>query len=139
MKYLLLWALGLQCKRPSKWSLQRQLWHQPQCCLVPDNLGVDLNRSLIVHVCWIHFQLADTQEEWGREVDEALAGEIREFRSPTDGTTRMFYEMVIAPGYTHEGLARLKGKSKTLRILQAPARAPSGRSLRQVAGAAQVV
>ncbi len=67
-------------------------------------------------------------------MDEALAAEIREFRSPTDGETRMFYEIVIAPGYTPEGLAKLKGKSKTLRILEAPLRAPSGRSLRQIAG-----
>lgn len=70
-----------------------------------------------------------------REVDEALAGEIREFRSPTDGETRMFYEIVVAPGYTLEGLAKLKGKSKTLRILEATPRAPAGRSLRQIAGA----
>lgn len=46
----------------------------------------------------------------------------------------MFYEIVIAPGYSEDGLAHLKGKSKTLRILEAPARAPSGRALRQVAG-----
>lgn len=69
-----------------------------------------------------------------RPVDEALATEIREFRSPTDNETRMFYEIVIAPGYTPEGLQKLKGKSKTLRILEAPLRPPSGRSLRQVAG-----
>ena len=69
-----------------------------------------------------------------RPVDEALAAEIREFRSPTDNETRMFYEIVIAPGYTPEGLAKLKGKSKTLRILEAPLRPPSGRGLRQVAG-----
>ena len=69
-------------------------------------------------------------------MDEELAAEIREFRSPTDNETRMFYEIVIAPGYTPEGLAKLKGKSKTLRILEAPLRAPSGRSLRQVAGGA---
>jgi len=69
-----------------------------------------------------------------RTVDEELAAELREFRSPTDDETRMFYEIVIAPGYTPEGLAKLKGKSKTLRILEAPLRAPSGRSLRQVAG-----
>lgn len=67
-------------------------------------------------------------------MDEELAAEIREFRSPTDNETRMFYEIVIAPGYTPEGLAKLKGKSKTLRILEAPLRAPSGRGLRQVAG-----
>lgn len=71
---------------------------------------------------------------FNRPVDEALAREIREFRSPTDGETRMFYEIVIAPGYTPEGLETLKGKSKTLRILEAKSRAPSGRSLRQVAG-----
>lgn len=70
-----------------------------------------------------------------REVDEELAAEIREFRSPTDGETRMFYEIIIAPSYSEAGLAKLKGKSKTLRILEAPPRAPSGRSLRQVGGA----
>lgn len=69
-----------------------------------------------------------------RPIDDDLADEIRQFRSPTDGTTRMFYEIVIAPGYTEEGLAKLKGKSKTLRILEAQSRAPSGRSLRQIQG-----
>jgi AICAR transformylase/IMP cyclohydrolase PurH len=29
----------------------------------------------------------------------------------------MFYEIVVAPGYTPEGLEVLKGKSKALRIL----------------------
>lgn len=70
---------------------------------------------------------------FNRVVDEELAREIREFRSPTDGETRMFYEIVIAPGYTEEGLATLKGKSKTLRILEAKPRPPSGTSFRQVA------
>ncbi|CAL5003381.1 unnamed protein product [Urochloa decumbens] len=51
-------------------------------------------------------------------IDEDLAREIREFRSPTDGETRMFYEIVVAPGYTEKGLEVLKGKSKTLRILE---------------------
>ena len=73
---------------------------------------------------------------FNRVVDEELAAEIREFRSPSDGETRMFYEIVVAPGYTAAGLEKLKGKSKTLRILEAPLRArgrPS-RSLRQVGG-----
>lgn len=39
-------------------------------------------------------------------------------RSPTDGETRMFYEIVVAPSYTSKGLEVLKGKSKTLRILE---------------------
>ena len=51
---------------------------------------------------------------FNREVTEELAREIREFRSPQDGETRMFYEIVIAPGYTEKGLEVLKGKSKTL-------------------------
>lgn len=67
-------------------------------------------------------------------VDADLAKEIREFRSPTDNETRMFYEIVIAPGYTPEGLEVLKGKSKALRILEAPLRPPTGLSLRQVGG-----
>ena len=46
----------------------------------------------------------------------------------------MFYEIVIAPSYTPDGLDVLKGKSKTLRILEAAPRAPSGKQLRQVAG-----
>lgn len=71
---------------------------------------------------------------FNRPVDEALAREIREFRSPNDGETRMFYEIVIAPGYTPEGLATLKGKSKDLRILEAQPLAPGGFALRQVGG-----
>jgi phosphoribosylaminoimidazolecarboxamide formyltransferase/IMP cyclohydrolase len=39
---------------------------------------------------------------FNRPVDADLAREIREFRSPTDNETRMFYEIVIAPGYTPE-------------------------------------
>ena len=73
---------------------------------------------------------------FNRVVDEELAAEIREFRSPSDGETRMFYEIVVAPGYTPAGLERLRGKSKALRILEAPprARGRASRSLRQVGG-----
>ena len=71
---------------------------------------------------------------FNRPVDAALAKEIREFRSPTDNETRMFYEIVIAPGYTPDGLEVLKGKSKTLRILEAAPRPRGGRVLRQVGG-----
>ena len=72
---------------------------------------------------------------WLREVDKDLAEEIRQFRSPADDETRMFYEIVVAPSYTPDGLAHLKGKSKTLRILESQPRAPTGRSLRQISGA----
>ncbi|XP_039688207.1 bifunctional purine biosynthesis protein PurH isoform X2 [Medicago truncatula] len=68
------------------------------------------------------------------EVDEVLAKEIREFRSPTDGETRMFYEIVVAPSYTEKGLEILRGKSKTLRILEAKKNEPGKLSLRQVGG-----
>ncbi|XP_024025437.1 uncharacterized protein LOC21398615 isoform X2 [Morus notabilis] len=68
------------------------------------------------------------------EVDEALAREIREFRSPTDGETRMFYEIVVAPKYTEKGLEILRGKSKTLRILEARKNEKGKLSLRQVGG-----
>jgi len=72
---------------------------------------------------------------FNREVTAELAREIREFRSPTDGETRMFYEIVVAPGYTEEGLEVLKGKSKNLRILEAKPRGPGApRQLRQVGG-----
>ncbi|WJX36627.1 hypothetical protein P8452_24486 [Trifolium repens] len=68
------------------------------------------------------------------EVDEVLAKEIREFRSPTDGETRMFYEIVVAPSYTEKGLEILRGKSKTLRILEAKKNEAGKLSLRQVGG-----
>nr|XP_017230157.1 PREDICTED: bifunctional purine biosynthesis protein PurH isoform X2 [Daucus carota subsp. sativus] len=68
------------------------------------------------------------------EVDEVLAKDIREFRSPTDGETRMFYEIVVAPGYTQKGLEVLRGKSKTLRILEASQNSKGKLSLRQVGG-----
>ena len=71
---------------------------------------------------------------FNRVVDEVLARELREFRNPNDGETRMFYEIVVAPGYTPEGLTVLKGKSKDLRILEAEPRQRGGRSLRQVGG-----
>jgi len=71
---------------------------------------------------------------FNRPVDEALARELREFRSPNDGTTRMFYEIVVAPAYTPEGLEVLRGKSKDLRILEAEPRRAGGRALRQVGG-----
>lgn len=65
---------------------------------------------------------------------QALAKEIREFRSPTDGETRMFYEIVVAPKYTKKGLEILRGKSKTLRILEANKNEKGKLSLRQVGG-----
>ncbi|KAF7152882.1 hypothetical protein RHSIM_Rhsim01G0054700 [Rhododendron simsii] len=68
------------------------------------------------------------------EVDEDLAKEIREFRSPTDGETRMFYEIVVAPKYSKKGLEILRGKSKTLRILEASKNKKGKLSLRQVGG-----
>jgi phosphoribosylaminoimidazolecarboxamide formyltransferase/IMP cyclohydrolase len=71
---------------------------------------------------------------FNRPIDGALANEIREFRSPADGTSRMFYEIVVAPGYTEDGLATLKGKSKDLRILEAQPHAPGGRAYRQLGG-----
>ena len=71
---------------------------------------------------------------FNRPIDEALAREIREFRNPNDGETRMFYEIVVAPGYTPEGLQVLKGKSKDLRILEAQPRKAGGLAFRQVGG-----
>ncbi|GMH02693.1 hypothetical protein Nepgr_004532 [Nepenthes gracilis] len=68
------------------------------------------------------------------EVGEELAKEIREFRSPTDGETRMFYEILVAPKYSQKGLEVLRGKSKTLRILEAKKNERGKLSFRQVGG-----
>lgn len=46
----------------------------------------------------------------------------------------MFYEIVVAPKYTDKGLEVLKGKSKTLRILEAKKNDQGKLSLRQVGG-----
>ena len=46
----------------------------------------------------------------------------------------MFYEIVVAPGYTEKGLEVLKGKSKTLRLLEAQRSGKGMLSLRQVNG-----
>lgn len=46
----------------------------------------------------------------------------------------MFYEIVVAPGYTDKGLEILRGKSKTLRILEAKRSGKGMLSLRQVSG-----
>lgn len=66
--------------------------------------------------------------------EKALAKDIREFRSPTDGETRMFYEIVVAPKYSEKGLEVLRGKSKNLRILEASKNCKGKLSLRQVGG-----
>ncbi|MDA0352421.1 MAG: bifunctional phosphoribosylaminoimidazolecarboxamide formyltransferase/IMP cyclohydrolase PurH [Chloroflexi bacterium] len=54
-----------------------------------------------------------------RVVDMAFATALRDVRSP-GSDTRMFYEIVIAPGYEPDALEHLKKKSKDLRILTAP-------------------
>lgn len=46
----------------------------------------------------------------------------------------MFYEIVVAPSYTEKGLEVLRGKSKTLRILEAKKNEPGKLSIRQVGG-----
>lgn len=46
----------------------------------------------------------------------------------------MFYEIVVAPKYTEKGLEILRGKSKTLRILEAKKNEKGKLSLRQVGG-----
>lgn len=46
----------------------------------------------------------------------------------------MFYEIVVAPKYSKKGLEVLRGKSKTLRILEASKNSKGKLSLRQVGG-----
>lgn len=46
----------------------------------------------------------------------------------------MFYEIVVAPKYSKKGLEILRGKSKTLRILEATKNSKGKLSLRQVGG-----
>jgi phosphoribosylaminoimidazolecarboxamide formyltransferase/IMP cyclohydrolase len=59
-----------------------------------------------------------------RPLDMALATALRELLSPVTGG-RMFFEIVIVPGYEPEALAHLRKKSKDLRILEAPIGEPA--------------
>ena len=58
-----------------------------------------------------------------RPLDMALATALREVLSPVTDT-RMFFEIVLAPGFEPEALEHLKKKSKDLRILEVPAGDP---------------
>ncbi|KAL5773641.1 hypothetical protein ACOSQ2_013565 [Xanthoceras sorbifolium] len=112
----------------------------PTCVIVKHTnpCGV-ASREDILEAYWLAVK-ADPVSAFGGivafniEVDEVLAKEIREYRSPTDGETRMFYEIVVAPSYTKKGLEILRGKSKTLRILEAKKNERGKLSLRQVGG-----
>jgi phosphoribosylaminoimidazolecarboxamide formyltransferase/IMP cyclohydrolase len=54
-----------------------------------------------------------------RPLDMALATALRDVLSPVTDT-RMFFEIVIVPGFEPEALEHLKKKSKDLRILEVP-------------------
>ena len=113
-------------------------FEKPACVIVKHTNpcgAAELSDQLDAYRCAV---LADPISAFGGivafnfEVGEDLAREIREYRSPTDGETRMFYEIVIAPSYTSRGLEVLKGKSKTLRILEARRRDNMSSVFRQV-------
>ena len=58
-----------------------------------------------------------------RPLDFDYAAALRDVLSPVNGG-RMFYEIVIAPDFTPDGLEHLKRKSRDLRILTAPVGEP---------------
>ena len=58
-----------------------------------------------------------------RPIDFEMADALRQVRNPESGV-RMRYDIVIAPGYTEDGLEHLKKKSRDLRILEAPSGEP---------------
>lgn len=70
---------------------------------------------------------------FNRPVDERLATAIREIRNPLSGM-RQLYDVLLAPGYSDEGLRILQGKSKDLRLLRASPPRQGGRRIRQLAG-----
>lgn len=59
-----------------------------------------------------------------RVVDMDYARALRDVLSPDTGV-RMFYEIVVAPGFEPDALEHLRKKSKDLRILEAPAGDPT--------------
>ncbi|MSQ35961.1 MAG: bifunctional phosphoribosylaminoimidazolecarboxamide formyltransferase/IMP cyclohydrolase [Dehalococcoidia bacterium] len=70
-----------------------------------------------------------------RPLDMALASALRERLSPV-ASVRMFFEIVIAPGFADGALAHLQRKSADLRILEAPLGEPGAarQELRSVRG-----
>ena len=70
---------------------------------------------------------------FNRPVDERMAIAIREIRNPLSGL-RQLYDVVIAPEYTDDGLAMLRGKSKDLRLLSARPPHHGGPRIRQISG-----
>ena len=58
-----------------------------------------------------------------RPIDFAFAAALRDVLSPVTGG-RMFFEIVVAPGFTEDGLEHLKKKSRDLRILTVDAGDP---------------
>ena len=71
---------------------------------------------------------------FNRPLDEELARELREYRNPTDGSTRMFYE-IVDRARVHGGRpARAQGQVEGPAHPRGPARSRGGRSLRQVGG-----
>ncbi|GJY74626.1 AICARFT/IMPCHase bienzyme family protein [Tanacetum coccineum] len=69
------------------------------------------NNYLDADAAW---NCVSSRDAFNTEVDEALAKDIREFRSPTDCETRMFYEIVVAPSYSEKGLEILPQDSDDL-------------------------
>ncbi|MGE3595252.1 MAG: bifunctional phosphoribosylaminoimidazolecarboxamide formyltransferase/IMP cyclohydrolase [Dehalococcoidia bacterium] len=70
---------------------------------------------------------------FNRPVDAALATALREVRNPLSGQ-RQLYHVLIAPAYTDDGLAVIRGKSKELRILQAAPPHAGGQRFREISG-----
>ncbi|XP_042411090.1 bifunctional purine biosynthesis protein PurH-like isoform X1 [Zingiber officinale] len=67
-------------------------------------------------------------------MNEDLAKELREYMNPINTAKSMFYEIVVAPGYTEKGLEILKGKSKDLRILEVKKSEKGVVSFRRISG-----
>ncbi len=70
---------------------------------------------------------------FNREVDARLATALREVRNPLSGMRQRF-DVLAAPGFTDDGLAIIRGKSKDLRILRAAPPRLGGQRIREVSG-----
>jgi phosphoribosylaminoimidazolecarboxamide formyltransferase/IMP cyclohydrolase len=69
---------------------------------------------------------------FNRSVDAQVAAAIRHTRNPVTGQRQLLH-VLVAPGFSDDGLATLQAKSKEIRILQAPP-PPGGLRLRQISG-----
>ena len=114
-------------------------WQEPACVIVKHATPCGIATRAEMIAAYALALACDPVSAYGgivafnRPVDATLARAIREIRNPLSGLRQRF-DVLIAPEYTADGLAILRGKSKDLRLLRADPPAKGGQRIRQISG-----